>query len=348
MVLCAPSFAQSLSFEQLDWQGIFTSTADSEWCRVTIGFTGTATTRYFNLNVDGVWVVQNMGIDSLYGAGLSQQVSTTFDLGVSAGTDVSALNYVQSLTTTPLLSMPVGATTAASVADLSYRIGGEDSVDLGTPGAPDAPEGGNGATVSSSAKLPNIDSVDNQVQGHNECAPGAISNSLKYLQAAGNPKLPASVDTDIADIRPLIGTTAGGTPADWPATKAAAFDDCVMTTTIPATDIAGLIAAVNAGKDVELDLEGHVAFIAGVRQYANGRVELDIFDDNQTDAVKDVIRTVEIRGGKVDNMTVEKYVIEMALPKPIPTMTEWALISLLAIMLYLGYRSLQRRPQVTC
>lgn len=80
-----------------------------------------------------------------------------------------------------------------------------------------------------------------------------------------------------------------------------------MTKFLEPDDIHELIDAVNAGKDIELDLAGHAAVIAGVRKYSDGRVELDIFDDNQTDEESDPLRTVEIRDGSVDNLSIDRF-----------------------------------------
>lgn len=320
----APAYGTSLSFDQLNWFGISSSTPDSTWGRVNIDFTGFSSRQFFNLNVNGNWVVQNMGVDSLFGAEVEQTLTTMFDLGVTDGTDVSSIDYVFSTSETPLSFMPDGPLTKATVANLDYQIGGEGDIDLGSPSTPDAPTGGNLAEVIKFAKLPEIDKFVNQVQKKNECAPGAISNSLKYFQARG--LLSEDIKTDISDIREIVGTTAEGTPMNWPTIKGQHFKDVLMTEVIAANDIHSLIDAVNAGKDVELDLQGHVAVIVGVRKYSDGRVELDIFDDNQDDDQADAMRTVEIRDGKVDDLLIDGYVVEMPLPVTESTSTLGLLI----------------------
>lgn len=301
-----------LKFNQLDWLGLSSSTPDSRWGQVNLDFTGYSTLQYFNLSVNGNWVVRNMGVDSLFGSGAFQTLTTTFDLGISG--DVKFLDYSFFIDSSPIDAYPLLPEAQASVADLAYRIGGEGGVDLGSPGAPPAPAGGNKSTVVDKAKLPNVDKVKNQVQGPNECAPGAISNSLKYLQATG--KLADSVKTDISDIKPIVDWDADGAPQDWYRLKGESFKDVVTTTVLGPTDIQKLIDAVNAGKDVELDLDGHVAMIVGVRRYSDGRVELDIFDDNQTDDKVDPMRTVEIVGGKVDGKGIDGFVVEAPVPEP--------------------------------
>jgi hypothetical protein len=334
-----PAGAGILAFDQLNWEGLASSTPDSSWGRVRFDFLGYSDTMYFNLNVDGQWVVQNMGIVSLYGTGVNQSVSTTFDLGVANGTNVSSLNYLFQVTAAPLLSMPFGSLVGAMVNDVNYQIGGEGGVDLGTPAAPEAPTGGNAAEVTMSAKLPNIDKFVNQPQGRNECAPGAISNSLKYLQATG--QLANNIPTDISDIKPIIGTTPTGSPSNWPTLKGDHFRNTILTKVLTPDEIKKLIDAVNAGKDVELDLAGHVAVIAGVRKYSNGRIELDIFDDNQIDNLSDPLRTVEIKNGKVEGKSIDGFVVESAVPEP-GTLT---LAGLGVFVLVAG--SIRRRRQQT-
>lgn len=305
------AFCLSVSFHQLDWIGSDSSTPFSRWGKVDIDFTGYSTTQYFNLSVNGAWVVQNMGIDSLYGAGVSQSLSTTFDIGLSG--DVDTIDYAIFIDSSPIDSFFAPVESPASVENLAYQIGGEGGVDLGSPGAPAAPAGNNKATVAESAKLPNIDKVKNQVQKANECVPGAISNSLKYLQATG--KLSSTVKTDIADIKPIVKWTADGAPQTWPGLKGEHFKNTIKTTVLTPAEITQLIKAVNAGHDVELDLAGHAAMIAGVRKYSDGRVELDIFDDNQTDDKVDPLRTVQIINGKVDGMSIDGFVVEKV-PEP--------------------------------
>jgi len=315
LVIVSAIGAATLSFEQLNWRGSQTSTPNSEWGRVRLEFSGFANTQYFNLNVDDQWVVRNMSVGSLCGAGKANVLTATFDLGVPSGTDVTNLNYLYSFSPSPSASMPAGTLTGAAVAELDYQIGGEDDVDLGSPGKPaERPTGT--ATVTKSAKLPDIDKFNNQEQEPNHCAPGAISNSLKYLQA--RKKLPSDVPTGISDVAGVVGTTSTGTPADWPTKKKDYYytpGHGGVTTTfingITPADINSLMDQISAGKDVELDLEGHVAVVAGVRVKSDGTVELDIFDDNQAADGNDPMRTVIIDvNGCVDGMKVERFVIE--------------------------------------
>ncbi len=332
----SPVHAAVLSFHQLDWIGISSSTPDSAWGRVTVNFTGYSNTAYLNLNVNGQWAVQNMGISSLYGAGVNQTVSTTFDLGVTAGTDVSNLNYYYEISSAPMLAAPSGPIVNTFVNGLAYQIGGEGGIDLGSPGAPGIPTGGNAATVTMSGGIPNIVQFVNQPQGMYECVPGAISNSLKYLQATG--QLTPSLPSDISDIKPIVQWASDGSPTNWYKLKADHYKDTLTTTILAPDNIMDLINALNAGKDVELDLDGHVAVVAGVRKYSDGRIELDIFDDNQKDNISDPLRTVEIRNGKVDGQTLERFVVESAVPEP----SMMVIATVLGIGGYIGKRRMKK------
>lgn len=89
----------------------------------------------------------------------------------------------------------------------------------------------------------------------------------------------------------------------------------MKTTVLGPKEIDDLIKAVNAGKDVELGTRRHAAMIAGVRKFTDGRVELDIFDDNQTDKKSDPMRTVRIVNGKIEGNDVVAYVVE-SVPEP--------------------------------
>lgn len=305
--------AATLSFEQLDLFGISSSTSNSSWGRLTFEYEGTSDIQYFNLSVNGNWVVRNMGVQSLFGEGILQQVGRLFDLGIAPGFDVTTLGYVVSFGPDQLASTPTGPETVVGVSSLAFQIGGEDAVDLGSLPPPVTGSGAPAALVSSGS-LPGIETFTNQEQGAFECVPGAISNSFRYLQSRGG--LPAGLDTSIATIKGQLPQFPTGTGSNWPTIKAGLYSDLLQTRFFEPGNFAGLIAELNAGQDVELDLQGHAAFIVGARLYADGRRELDIFDDNQLGDGADPMRTVEIIGGNVDGMLVERYVVECPVPEP--------------------------------
>ncbi len=314
------------NFEQLDWEGLLTSTPDSNWGRVTVDIDKPAGIYYFNLEVDGNWVIQNLSVES---SSTPQTVMSFFDLGVEHGTDVSNVNYVVSFDSSPQFSMPAGTSGSATVENLEYQIGTEDEIDHGpTPSGPKTKP--STVTVTSSAKLPNLDKFKNQPQGKNQCAPGAISNSLKYLQARG--KISSTLPTSISDVGGVIGTDANGTPSDWPDKKKKHYKNHVTTRYITApltlAKLQDLMKELKRGQDIEVDLKGHVEVLAGVRLKSDGTVDFDLFDDNQKDANSDPMHTSPLCGDAttdyIDGMELEKFVIECPKePGPPSTVTPY-------------------------
>jgi hypothetical protein len=312
---------QSLTIGQLNWFGLSSSTQNSAWGQVVVDFTGFSDVRYFNLNVDGVWVVQNMGIQSSYGAGINQQIATMFDLGVADGIDLSSIDYASSFTVDPLQNSPIGALQHGTVSDIDYQIGAVGGVDLGTPGDPPKPKpkGDHGKPVME-GHLPMIDKFDNQVQGPYECVPAAISNSLKYLQSTG--KLRLNLDTDIKSLKKVVKWGSDGTGEGWEALKRDKYAGVLSTQITHGYNrqdhLPKIIKALKEGKDVEISMNGHVAVVAGARVYADGTVEFDLFDDNQKDNKKDPLRTVVVAPDKrsIDGKKILGFVVESAVPEP--------------------------------
>ena len=308
------------NFEQIDWvESPFHDTPDSSWGRMTLRFDDIAQGyQYVNLMVNGVWEIQNMSVEA---SGKPQVISTFFNLGVQNGQDVRLLNYLCTIDDYPLPEgqPPQGTEVEVDVLGVQVQLGSETINDI--PIRFDLPEldlTGNFNPVVKSGKLPNLDKFVNQPQGTNQCAPGAISNSLKYLQATGG--VDASMPTDISDVGGVIGTTASGTPASWYQKKSTEsyFTDHVTTRTIEApldaAEIDDLIAQLEDGQDIEMDLVGHVEVLAEIRVRADGSIELDLFDDNQTDNQSDPMHTSTVQniGGKqyVDGMELERFVVE--------------------------------------
>jgi len=309
------------TFQQLDWVGPFTPTIDSAWGRVQVEYNKPAGIYYYNLAVDtdgtGLkWIVMNRSIET---PGGPRTLTTYFDLGVEPGTDVPVLDYVSSLDSAPLpLSSggPTGTVQNVPVADLSFQVG-IDGAPPGAPGkpAPD-PKPGLDKNVSESGVLPDLGKFVNQPQKPNQCAPGAISNSLKYLQARG--KIPTTLPTSISNVGAVIGTDKDGTPANWPTKKKEHYKKHVTTRFIEApltlAKVRDLIKQLKDGQDIEVDLEGHVEVLAGLRLKKDGTVDFDLFDDNQTDDKSDPMHTSPLTTDGtdqfIDGMKLERFVVE--------------------------------------
>ncbi|GAI78964.1 unnamed protein product, partial [marine sediment metagenome] len=189
--------------------------------------------------------------------------------------------------------------------------------------------------VKKSGKLPNLDQFVNQPQQRNYCAPGAISNSLTYLKATGG--IDATVDTSIGTVADQIGTDENGTSSNWYQKKQSLpyFTNIVTTRYIEAplddAEIDDLINELNRGQDIEMDLKGHVEVLAGLRVRCDGTIELDLFDDNQTDSASDPMHTSTISGTYpstqyVDGMELERFVIECPIEEEIGVLLPYLFI----------------------
>ncbi|MCK5606101.1 hypothetical protein KAR91_29650, partial [Candidatus Pacearchaeota archaeon] len=316
---CIPDPDLPPTFEQLDWVGLTTSTPDSTWGRVTLPYNLPPAIYYFNLSIGGAAaptrVVHNLSFES---PGGDQKLMAYFNLGVTDGTDVSSLDYGYSISNVPVAADPP-VTSTASVPDLEFQIGSEGGIDLGSPSPPQKNTSNSAVNVadpSNSGVLADKDKFVNQPQGKNQCAPGAISNSLKYLQATG--KIPAAIPTGIGAVGTVVGTTATGTPQSWYLKKKTHYKKHINTRWIDApltvAKVQELVRELKDGQDIEMDLDGHVEVLAGIRLKADGTVDLDLYDDNQKDKKSDPMHTSPLMtdgtDDYVDGMKLQRFVIE--------------------------------------
>ena len=315
---------ETLTFEQLDWYGLYNSSStpdipDSSWGRVTIDYTEAPMIQYFNLNIDGYWVIQNASIPPRATPGTMQTLTMKFDLHVPDGTDVSLVNYGYYLGLYPQAASP-DIQDQGAVLSCDYQIGGDDDIDLTV----DVPIHASDKVAVAHPPLavgviPDIGSFVNQPQGKNECAPGAISNSLKYLEATG--KI-SGIPNDISDVKPWIGWDSDGAPADWPQRKETELENRIGQT-VNVRTIEGpltlakcldLIAELEDGQDIEMDLRGHVEVLLGLRINDDGTVDLLLADDNQKDTKEDPLHVSSLMTDGsvdiVDGMELERFVVE--------------------------------------
>jgi hypothetical protein len=313
-------------FEQLDWEGPYPPFDDSDWGRITLQVNRPRGFHYLNVSVetngDGnpTPVIRNMSIQT---TGENQTIASFFDIladepQAQPPYDIARLEYMYSIDEAPQDEIPTAQLMTADVIGLPYQLGSESDVTYsGVPMLYPYPP--IFCLIKKSGQLPNLGSFVNQPQQTNYCAPGAISNSLKYLQANGG--VAASVDTSINAVAAQIGTTAAGTSSDWYLKKQTLpyFTNIVSTRYIEApldsNEIDDLINELNRGQDIEMDLIGHVEVLAGLRVRCDGTVELDLFDDNQADLLSDPMHTSVIDESdplhpRVDGMELERFVIE--------------------------------------
>jgi hypothetical protein len=318
-----PQIDPTAIFKQLSWEGPFDPVADSSWGKVTLQINKPRGFYYLNLSVDTdgdqlfTPVIQNKSIEVVGGPIVIDSYFNIFlDEQNYDPHPVRFLSYMYSINDEPQQEPPTTPPMTADVMSIPYRLGGEDGTVGPLPTLVNNPE--LSCIVKKSGRLPDLDKFVNQPQEPNYCAPGAISNSLKYLQATGG--IDSTVDTSIDAVAEQIGTTSGGTDSSWYQKKQelSYFTDIVTTRYIepPLTDdkLDDLINELNRGQDIEMDLAGHVEVLAGLRVRCNGSIELDLFDDNQTDSESDPMHTSVVDEStsppEVDGMELERFVIE--------------------------------------
>jgi len=265
----------------------------SGWGRAELTHNGALPVQYFNLSVNGVWVVQNVPVLRRFGADAEQTVNFKIPLG-QFGQPLLQVNAGHSLTPGTLASappsnpaMPVGLT-------VERLFPGEDTdtLEYGTPGNLIG-----GGVVRESTGLP---SFPNREQGNNECAPGAIVNSLTYLNEHFSLFIdPAEFTMD--KIKAAIGWHSGGAPigadpvnATWVQKK----DEYMRAKGFPVstTVVVDPQAAMNSLSnrcDVEIRMKGHVAAVVGMTDLGNNRYSIDLAHDlDQGAAGGNIVETI--------------------------------------------------------
>ena len=270
---------------QIDYTLDSTTQLDSVFGSVDLTYTPGSTPQYFNLTVEGEWVIQNVPLLPLEGVGVETTVTMGFPLDTTDGTDITEAGVGGSIDDTPRTEAPEGSAT---------KPVGSEPVNMGSgrPGGvdPGNPKGEFGDQVVDSAS--HEGSFPNQDVGTNECVPGAISNSLQWLQdTTGSPPAGKPIDVDtwkpVTDWRVEDGAALG-----WANRKAQHMNDNgygVSTEGYPPTDsstheaTAGecdqALQALKDGKDVEMNGAGHCAAVVGMAKLANGSYVIYVAHD---------------------------------------------------------------------
>jgi hypothetical protein len=122
--------------------------------------------------------------------------------------------------------------------------------------------------------------IPNQDVRNQECAPGAFSNSLMWLNSTQNAGIPAA-KASVAGMDTATGYVNGvGVPGTWLTGKTAAVSSWVTTRfigqnngntfTTGTGDIDKAIAAMQDGEDIELWGDHHIAAVSGFVKLLNG------------------------------------------------------------------------------
>ena len=313
-----------LVFEQIDYNLDGTAVVDSSWATVGLTYRGSSSDIYFNLAVNGNWVIQNIALFSNEGVGISQTVTIAFDLGVSDGTEVAQLEYAFDITPDTLDSMPFQFDTAPVADGRFVMFSGDQGVALEAAPIVLPPRG---AKIKGGARGVHKGEFPNQEAGTAECVPVAVSNSLKFLKRRHNLDIDDQ-DISIGRMKSATGCTDRGTPNGWWNTK----DEYMRSHGYPirtetTTDLDEVIEAIKQGKDVELGVPGHRVAVVGVVKLLDGRYLLKIAHDTKqgepggtkTEIISYDPRNKKFRGGKwISGKSLKNFVIEYPTPPSEP------------------------------
>lgn len=274
-----------LQFYQMDFNFDGTVYEDTDWGAADLFFVGQEPIMYFNLAVNSEWQIQNIPVLSAQGVDVDQTMTYYFDLGNEVGEEVTVITYGYEFTEDILQSKPDEFNTAPVLEDIVVMYDGEQS---GTVAELDEAKPLVGSKASSTKKHAHKD-FPNQECDKSECAPAAVSNSLKFLNTKYNLGL-TDAQTSIAEMKKATGWN-NGAPAKWWETKKKYMEDNnYPITTRKITDMDKLIEEIDAGQDIEIRetwknktgaTRGHVTCLIGITKLADGNYSLDVVDDRK-------------------------------------------------------------------
>ena len=281
---------QDIEIYQVDYTLDDTTVVDSAFGSVDVTYTGTPYIQYYNLAVNGEWVIQNIPLLSCEGIDIEQTETTGFDLGVSDGTDVTEVEAAYSIDVEPSDYMPSPPKTVEVVTRIVEMYQGKS----GTLGLGQAKNEAGMQVVGYSLVdwAAHNSPMPNQDCAHGECVPAAVSNSLQWLRSKyGKP--PAGKNIDIATMKTATKWN-GGCASGWGDSKRKYMNDNgyeIDTTLFPdpenwdheatAAECKKALQEIKRGQDVELDGEFHCAVIVGMSEFGDGRFCISVSHDTR-------------------------------------------------------------------
>lgn len=263
---------------------------DSAYGSAKVNYFGTPDVQYFNLNVDGVWVIRNIPLYPFMGEGVYHSVYMTFDLGVPDGTDVGVVNMGWIISTIEIPGIPPAMGPTFVYPRETFLFSGIYPYAYDWPFLPD----GMGLYTPGPSNWVNFPGP-NQDCNRNECVPAAVSNSLQWLQSTqGEP--PPNKGTDIATMRGATGCGNNGAPFGWTGLKDEYMNVNhynIDTNRIPEppwsqnetseAECDAAMAQLAAGNDVEIQGGHHLAMVVGmtkgVDQYGFPKYTITVVHD---------------------------------------------------------------------
>jgi hypothetical protein len=321
------------TFRQLDVDLAGEFTPRSAWGALDFLYLGfPETVRYFNLNVDDRWVIQNMPVLSEQGAGVVHEERFCFDLGVPDGTPVYSIDYGLALTPDVLDAPPPMVSAAPVISTMIVAHSGALGFPI-PPLPPPDPVRLGGIVLDAPATHAGF---PNQECGPGECAPAALSNSLQWLNDQHNLDMPTSLITIDAmktasnwdpNARVVSYYDEGDDLAFWKLKAEYCADLGLPITTRVIANFGAVKDALEDGQDVELCGHHHVAAVTGLAALPDGNIALKVAHDTRQGAdggttyetiIYDVANDIFVGGspGFFHGQSFHYFVIECPLESP--------------------------------
>jgi hypothetical protein len=226
-----------------------------------IGVSDPTNALYFSLALDGQTQISNAPVFSLYGTNPQTMTFTIRITEPDMARDFVPISWL--LSTNVVFPLVFDETNAEPVFFRTIKGAAGTQGELLADTVPTNFFGPNVRNVAvAGPTFPNRD------VGLQECVPGAIANSLEYLNGRfGLGMNPA--DIDIEPMKMACGWTTNGAPtATWPDLKAQYMTQHGLPIVTERTTNAALaLAALREGYDVEISFVGHVAALVGIADY---------------------------------------------------------------------------------
>lgn len=189
-----------LFFSQIDLAYTHVTQSDSAYgmAAVDVHAITTATgisSGFLNIITDAGWVVRNMPIDP---AGGYPGISAMFDLGVTPGVAVQAIQVLADFSAAPVVSFGGANSTTYAVGEVTHNAEGKGSLRTESPtNSIDASvisfQSGAATTANWQPGHPSIE------QDNGQCGPAAVANSLQWLEDKYGIQIPHPYGAGLGD-----------------------------------------------------------------------------------------------------------------------------------------------------
>jgi hypothetical protein len=179
--ISAAEITSGVSFSQVDFTFVNAPEVNSEYGLAVVNYNQFATSGYINIETAAGWVVQNLPV--FHGSGLPG-LSVMFDLGFS-GTQTAPFLADVDFSQTPLANNSSLTAPPSTYGTLTHVQNNDEGTGPALTAAPGSPAGGKESVTFNAAgqtTVPVINTIAGSVeQDMNQCGPGAVANSLAYL-----------------------------------------------------------------------------------------------------------------------------------------------------------------------